>query len=720
WAGGQTESGLAAGNCYWIYIDDSGTIGSATVRTNALFEDYIVLFECLRDSTPITNNQVTVKENHPYNYSSTVSNYQHNVIGTVIENANNGANITLVGTQKVGISGADVLSDHGLDTTIPDSGGAGVVWNKKYTTAAGKWALHNANDTFTGVYNNGGTITALGANKFGVYTLYVSKDSLNAVTPTYFAVPDIAQYNNLAAANLAISNGTTAKATNELLALELAQLGYIIYSQAANAIVSVIIAKATLKQTISTGGTNQAALVNTVVTSFDGWLTAANTNVQSALDTLDDILKAGGAGTVLAGAAGLPTFTATPTVTSITISNAPAAGTDGTNKTYVDTIAAGFDHKDVCVAASTGALTVLYDNGIGGVGATLTNNGALAAFALDGQSPIVGKRVLIKDQATTFQNGIYTVTVVGDGGTAWVLTRATDYDTALEMQNGSLIPVSAGTANVNTMWLQNVTVVDIGTDPVTYQKFQSKPLSSPVAIAEGGTNATAMATTYGVNYFDGTRLVTTAVGTATHVLTSNGAGVAPTFQAIPAQGNVTAAGNITDDYVVTGDGGAKGVQVSSMKIDANGQMTNTTQPAFCAYNSATDTNQTGNSAVVTIDFDTEVYDQNGDFAADTFTAPITGKYALTTNVRTTDLSAAMTAANMDIVTSNRTIRYNWNPYNGSVAGLNSSAVLTTVLDMDANDTAIVQVTIANGAGDTASISGHATFLFTSFSGYLAC
>jgi hypothetical protein len=45
-----------------------------------------------------------------------------------------------------------------------------------------------------------------------------------------------------------------------------------------------------------------------------------------------------------------------------------------------------------------------------------------------------------------------------------------------------------------------------------------------------------MATTDGVVYYDGTRLVTTAVGTATQVLTSNGAGVAPTFQAASSGG----------------------------------------------------------------------------------------------------------------------------------------------------------------------------------------
>jgi len=51
WAGAQTETGMTAGNTYYIYIDDTGTIGKTTTGSLATFEDYIVLFECLRDST---------------------------------------------------------------------------------------------------------------------------------------------------------------------------------------------------------------------------------------------------------------------------------------------------------------------------------------------------------------------------------------------------------------------------------------------------------------------------------------------------------------------------------------------------------------------------------------------------------------------------------------------------------------------------------------------
>lgn len=72
-------------------------------------------------------------------------------------------------------------------------------------------------------------------------------------------------------------------------------------------------------------------------------------------------------------------------------------------------------------------------------------------------------------------------------------------------------------------------------------------VTAPLNIAHGGTNATSMTNTDGVVYFDGTRLVTTTVGVATQVLTSNGPGVAPTFQAAGGGGGVTS---------ITGDAGA--------------------------------------------------------------------------------------------------------------------------------------------------------------------
>jgi hypothetical protein len=127
WAA-QTYVGMTSGATWYIYIDEDGVIGATSTRTDALFTDYIVLFECLYDETTIggAKLQHTVKENHPYSYQVGISNYQHHAIGTIYKGT--GANITLVGPAnvKISISGADELEDHGLETVIADTGGAGV------------------------------------------------------------------------------------------------------------------------------------------------------------------------------------------------------------------------------------------------------------------------------------------------------------------------------------------------------------------------------------------------------------------------------------------------------------------------------------------------------------------------------------------------------------------------------------------------------------------
>lgn len=210
---------------------------------------------------------------------------------------------------------------------------------------------------------------------------------------------------------------------------------------------------------VSNGGTGNATLTN------HGVLVGAGTSAITQL-------AVGASGTVLIGnTASDPSFSATPTVTSITINNAPSAGTDGANKAYVDSVAAGLDFKNTCFAASTTSLTVTYANGASGIGATLTNAGAQAAFSIDGTTPVITSRILIKNQASSFQNGIYNLTIVGTGITNWVLTRSLDYNTPAQIAPGDIVPVSNGTVNADTFWLETATVTTIGTDPITFSEF---------------------------------------------------------------------------------------------------------------------------------------------------------------------------------------------------------------------------------------------------------
>jgi hypothetical protein len=98
-------------------------------------------------------------------------------------------------------------------------------------------------------------------------------------------------------------------------------------------------------------------------------------------------------------------------------------------KTYVDTVAAaGIHYHDPVRVESPINLNAAYNNGTAGVGATLTNSGTLAAISIDGVSLSLNDRVLIYNQTNAAHNGIYYVSTVGDGATAWVLTRTTDTD----------------------------------------------------------------------------------------------------------------------------------------------------------------------------------------------------------------------------------------------------------------------------------------------------
>jgi hypothetical protein len=149
----------------------------------------------------------------------------------------------------------------------------------------------------------------------------------------------------------------------------------------------------------------------------------------------------------------------------------PTVSTDAANKQYVDDVAQGLNIHAASYAATTANLNATYSNGSSGVGATLTNAGAQAAFATDGTTPSLNDRILVKNQTNTIQNGIYTLTTIGSGSTNWVLTRATDFDQPVEIAGGDFTFVDNGTTLANTGWVQVDEVTTVGTDPIVFQQF---------------------------------------------------------------------------------------------------------------------------------------------------------------------------------------------------------------------------------------------------------
>lgn len=183
--------------------------------------------------------------------------------------------------------------------------------------------------------------------------------------------------------------------------------------------------------------------------------------------------------TIGATTAAAGTFTSVAMTTG-TITTAPSANTDIVNKEYADSIASGLNFHPACDYATTADLgTVLYNNGVSGVGATLTKTVPLSTLTIDGHTFVsgdIGKRVLLKNESNSAYNGVYTVTAVGSGVAAWVLTRATDYDTSgtgtNEIDQGDFILVLSGTANANTSWVQQTALpIVVGTTGITFVQF---------------------------------------------------------------------------------------------------------------------------------------------------------------------------------------------------------------------------------------------------------
>jgi hypothetical protein len=173
----------------------------------------------------------------------------------------------------------------------------------------------------------------------------------------------------------------------------------------------------------------------------------------------------------------------------------PVSSVGAVTKQYADAISSGLNIKAACYAGTTANLTATYLNGTSGVGATLANTGTLAAFSVDGTSPPVNSRILVKNQTSAFQNGVYTVTIVGSGATPWILTRATDFDQTSEIQAGDFILINTGTVNASTAWIETATVTTIGTDAINFSQFGATNVVSVAGtpnriVSSGGTMPT--------------------------------------------------------------------------------------------------------------------------------------------------------------------------------------------------------------------------------------
>jgi len=225
------------------------------------------------------------------------------------------------------------------------------------------------------------------------------------------------------------------------------------------------------------------------------------------------------------------TLTATPRLTiastgditvtgSITLPADPTLAMHAATKQYVDTVGAGLsNYKDAVRVATTSAGTL----------STSFANGQV----VDGVTLATNDRILIKNQATGSENGIYVVNASG------APTRADDANntpTVGEVTTGMYVFVSSGTTNANTAWVLSTTgTITLGVTSLTFVQFMSTPT---IAAGAGLTQSGAV---LNVGTVSATRIVVNADNIDLATVVTAGSGNNITFDAY---GRVTSASTV--------------------------------------------------------------------------------------------------------------------------------------------------------------------------------
>jgi hypothetical protein len=347
-----------------------------------------------------------------------------------------------------------------------------------------------------------------------------------------------------------------------------------------------------------TGNADTATALQTARTiagkSFDG-----TANITIAAADLSDVDQA-------VATTSNVTFNNITATGTVTLSADPSAALGAATKQYVDTIAAAGIHYHTPVRVEAPlSLTVTYNNGTAGVGATLTNAGTQEAITIDGVALSSADRVLVYEQTDATQNGIYTVTTVGDGSTNWVLTRATDADSygasdPDSLGEGDAFFVKEGNTGAGELYVMNTAgAITFGTTNITFSVI------AETAVYSAGDSLTLTGTTFDTIQDIRTTATPTFAG-VTAPLTGN-ASTATTLQTARTIGgvsfdgsaNINLAGVNTAGNQDTSGNAATATALETARTIGGVSFDGTANITLPGVNSAGNQNTSGNAATAT-------------------------------------------------------------------------------------------------------------------------
>lgn len=249
---------------------------------------------------------------------------------------------------------------------------------------------------------------------------------------------------------------------------------------------------------------------------------------------------------------------------TVLLSADPTLALEAATKQYVDAAtSSGFTvHPSVDLATTAALPANTYNNGTAGVGATLTAN-ATGVLTVDGVATTLGQRILVKDEATAANNGVYDVTTAGAVGVAYVLTRASDFNQAAsgEIANNAYFLVTAGaTLKYNSYVMSQTGAITVGTTALPFTLFSTQltytggtnidvtgqviSLTGTVAATNGGTGTSTVTTgdlLYGSAANTWSKL---ALGTAYKSLTINSSGTQVEWNAVALNQSAAVSGQL--------------------------------------------------------------------------------------------------------------------------------------------------------------------------------